>query len=85
MLLHMGHKVRRSPVHAPEYQSLLARLREARRMAGLTQAEVAKALKRPQSYVTKCETGERRIDPIDLQKFAKLYHRPLSYFLPRVG
>jgi len=78
-------KTRRSPVHTPEYRHLLGRLREARRTAGLTQVEVAKALKRPQSYVTKCELGERRIDPIDLQRFAKLYHKPLSYFLPRIG
>jgi transcriptional regulator with XRE-family HTH domain len=78
-------KTRRSPVHTPEYRHLLTRLREARRKAGLTQVEVAKALKRPQSYVTKSELGERRIDPIDLQRFAKLYHKPLSYFLPRIG
>ena len=76
---------RRSPVHSPEYRYLLYRLREARRKAGLTQVEVTKALKRPQSYVTKCELGERRMDPIDLQRFAKLYRRPLSYFLPRIG
>jgi transcriptional regulator with XRE-family HTH domain len=78
-------KIRRSPVYTPEYRYVLGRLREARRKAGLTQVEVAKALKRPQSYVTKCELGERRLDPIDLQRFARLYHKPLSYFLPRIG
>jgi len=78
-------KSRRSPVHTPAYQYLLRRLRKARLTAGLTQVEVASALKRPQSFVTKSELGERRIDPIDLQRFAKLYDRPLSYFLPRAG
>ena len=60
----MGHaKQRRSAVHRAEYQYLLKRLRAARRQAGLTQVQVAKALGRPQSFVTKCELGERRIDP----------------------
>lgn len=74
-------KRRRSAVHSPEYQYLLERLREARLKAGLTQVQVARALGRHQSYVTKCELGERRIDPIDLQRFAKLYRKPFSYFL----
>jgi len=80
----MGHaKQRRSAVHRAEYQYVLKRLRAARRQAGLTQVQVAKALGRPQSFVTKCELGERRIDPVDLQRFANLYRKPLSFFLPR--
>ncbi len=75
-------KRRRSAVHTTDYRYLLKRLREARRQAGLTQVQVAKALGRPQSFVTKCELGERRIDPVDLQRFAKLYRKPLSFFLP---
>ena len=74
-------KRRRSAVHTTDYRYLLKRLREARRQAGLTQVQVAKALGRPQSFVTKCELGERRIDPVDLQRFAKLYRKSLSFFL----
>jgi len=85
VLLHMEHaRRRRSAVHSREYQFLLKRIREARRQAGLTQVQVAKALNRSQSYVTKCELGERRLDPIDLQRFAKLYGRPIIHFLPRI-
>jgi transcriptional regulator with XRE-family HTH domain len=69
-------------VHNPNYKYLLARLREARKRAGLTQVEVAKTLGRTQAWVSKCELGERRIDPLDLQAFAQLYRRPFSYFLP---
>lgn len=79
---HRPHR-RRSAVHSAEYQYLLKRLRDARHQAGLTQVQVAKALRRHQSFVTKCELGERRIDPIDLLRFAKLYRRTLSFFLPR--
>ena len=83
MLLPMEHgRRRRGAVHTSAYQYLLKRLREARVRAGLTQVQVARALGRHQSFVTKCELGERRLDPIDLQRFAKLYDRPLSYFLP---
>ena len=74
---------RRPSIHRTAYQFLLRRLRTARLDAGMTQVEVARALKRPISYVSKCELGERRIDPVDLQEFATLYQKPLTYFLPR--
>jgi transcriptional regulator with XRE-family HTH domain len=74
----------RSAVHTPEYQYLLRQLRQAREARGLTQVAVAQALGRHQSFVTKSELGERRLDPIDLARFAKLYRKPLSYFLPKV-
>lgn len=49
--------------------------------AGLTQAQVAAALHRPQSFVSKCEAGERRVDAIELADFARLYRQPVEYFL----
>ncbi len=59
--------------HADDYWELLARLRAARKAAGLTQVVVAEALGKPQSFVSKVETGERRIDPVELSWFAELY------------
>src|SRR5262245_46409156 len=47
--------------------------------AALTQAQVASALQRPQSFVSKCEFGERRIDVIELDEFARLYRKPISF------
>jgi predicted transcriptional regulator len=41
-------------------------LREVRRQANLTQEQVAKRLKRPQSFVSKCESGERPVDVVEL-------------------
>jgi len=49
-------------------QDLLARVRQARK---LTQAEVARRLKRPQSFVAKYEGGERRLDVIEFVDVAK--------------
>jgi transcriptional regulator with XRE-family HTH domain len=69
------------PIYTPEYQRMRGRLREARRAAGLTQETVAKHFDKPQSFVSKVETGERRIDPTELEKFAKLYMKPLCFFL----
>ena len=60
---------------------MLCRLREARITAGLTQVQVAEKLGRTQAFVSKCELGERRIDPVDLADFARLYRRSLIYFL----
>jgi transcriptional regulator with XRE-family HTH domain len=79
----MARARRPSAIYDPDYQSLILRVREAREEAGLTQEEVAKALDRPLSFVSKCELGERRIDPIDLKKFAKLYKKPIEFFYKR--
>ena len=64
------------------YQVFLVRLHQAREGAGMTQVEVARALGKPQSYVSKCESGERRVDVVELDEFARLYRKSLEYFLP---
>lgn len=51
--------------HTARYKRLRAALREARKAAGLTQAEVGERLGRPQSYVNKYESGERRLDVVE--------------------
>lgn len=62
-----------SPTRTAHYQAFLLRLRAARKRAQLTQSEVALRLKKPQSYVSKCESGERRIDATEVVAFADLY------------
>jgi hypothetical protein len=42
---------------------------------------VARSLRRPQSFVSKCESGERRVDVVELQDFARLYGKPLDFFV----
>jgi transcriptional regulator with XRE-family HTH domain len=71
-----------TPVNAPDYQQLLERLRTARRMRELTQVEVARQLGQAQSYVSKCESGERRLDALELFRFAELYNLSVYFFLP---
>ncbi len=67
--------------YSARYKRFLGRLRAARLQAGLTQVEVAAALRRPQSFISKCESGERRVDVVELEDFARLYRKPVAFFL----
>lgn len=57
--------------HKPEYKKLLEELIAARKEADITQQALAKSLKKPQSFVSKYEQGERRLDVIELTKIAE--------------
>lgn len=52
-------------VHSSEQAAFCALMVAARKQAGLTQHELARRLKRPQSFVAKYEGGERRIDVVE--------------------
>jgi transcriptional regulator with XRE-family HTH domain len=56
-------------VSSKKYKLFLRELVKARRQAGVTQVELAKRLKATQTFVSKCERGERRIDVIELREF----------------
>lgn len=62
------------------YVAFRRRLRAARSKAGLTQTEASRRLGKPQSFVSKCETGERRVDAVELRAFARVYGVPISFF-----
>ncbi len=57
-------------LRSPGHLALMAALKQARLDAGLTQAELANRLKRPQSFVAKYENGERRIEVVELVEIA---------------
>ena len=52
-----------------DYETFLRRLRGARLGAGLTQAQLAERLGQTQSFVSKCERGERRLDLVEARAF----------------
>jgi transcriptional regulator with XRE-family HTH domain len=54
-----------------EYAALCRLLRETRAKAGLTQVELAEKIGETQSYVSKVERGERRLDLVQLQVFCR--------------
>lgn len=68
-------------IRTSEYQQVVERLKQARLDVGLTQKEVSEKIKKPQSYVSKVEAGEQRVDIIELKLFANLYKKKLDYFL----
>ena len=57
-------------LRSPRHDRLRAVLKRARKEQGLTQQELATRLKRKQSFVTKYETGERRLDVIEFLEIA---------------
>jgi len=62
-------------------KALSEKLKLARENAGMTQAEAARLLKKPQWFVSRCENGQRKIDVTELMAFAEIYHIDLSRFL----
>lgn len=68
-------------IYSKSHRTIVARLRQARVAAGLRQIDVAKKLREQQSYVSRCESGDHRLDVVELQAFAQLYGKPLSYFV----
>lgn len=51
------------------YEVFLRELRKAREKAGLTQTQLADRLGQTQSFVSKCERGERRLDVVEVRAF----------------
>ena len=60
-------------IFSPRYDAFLELLKEARQKAGLTQREAAQKMDRSQSYIAQSETGERRVDVIELLDFLDAY------------
>jgi transcriptional regulator with XRE-family HTH domain len=65
---------------AERFRKLLIAAREE---SGLTQVQVAGKLKKPQSYVSKIERGERRLDVIEFFELAEVFKIDPLEFLRR--
>ena len=57
--------------HNDDYRTFLAVLRDARKKQRVTQGDMAERLGNTQSFVSKCERGERRIDLVEFVEFAE--------------
>ena len=68
-------------IYTKDYKEIINRLKRARIDIGLSQHVVAAKLGKPQSYISKIERGERRIDVVELKAFARLYKKSLDYFV----
>ncbi len=75
-----SRKARTAPFQAT-YEAFLQKLRSTRVEVGLTQREVSEKLGLSHSFLNKCETGERRVDVMELIQLAQLYGKPPQFFL----
>ncbi len=71
-------------IYSKEYKTFLKRLKARRLELGKTQVEVAKTLKKPQSFVSKIESGERRLDPLELKAIASLYGVSVDWLVENI-
>jgi transcriptional regulator with XRE-family HTH domain len=68
-------------IFTDRHKYLVGQLIKARKKAKLKQADVAKKLGRTQSYISKIESGQRRIDTVQLKEFAAIYKKKIDFFL----
>ena len=68
-------------IKSKEYKAFIKKLIKARLASSLRQIDVAKEMKRPQSYISRVESGEYRLDVMEIKHFAKLYKKSVDYFI----
>lgn len=61
----------KKPLNSKEHKILLEMLYQLRVSSGLRQSDLADLLKTPQSFISKLESGERRIDLVELRTILK--------------
>ncbi len=68
-------------LYSKEYKRLVQKLKKARLECGLNQVAVGKLLKKDQTFISKVEAGQYRLDAIQLSLFAKIYKKNINHFL----
>ena len=71
-------------VYSEEYQLVINALKKARKEKGITQAQLAEALGKPQSFIAKVESGERRLDVVEFVHLARLVEVDMSSVLNEI-
>ena len=72
-------------IYTKEYSAFVEVLIAARRSRGLTQAALAERLNKPQSFVSKCESGERRMDIVEFFAVCKILEKDPAVLLKEMG
>jgi ribosome-binding protein aMBF1 (putative translation factor) len=68
-------------IYSARYRAFLQVLKTARQDAGLTQIQLARKIGETQTFVSKCERGERRIDIVELSTFCRAFGVNLKQFV----
>jgi transcriptional regulator with XRE-family HTH domain len=70
-------------IYSQQYAQFLQLLRAVREESGFTQADLASRLGATQSFVSKCERGDRRLDVVELRAWCAALEIPFLKFLRR--
>ncbi len=62
-------------------QQIRSQLKRMRHELNMTQADVAEKLGKDQVYISNCESGRRRLDPIEFMAFASIYGTTIDEIL----
>jgi len=68
-------------IYATEYWIFIKKLKSIREEAGVTQSQLAERLGETQTFVSKCERGERRMDIIELKSWCEALGLSLIAFV----
>ncbi|WP_010069396.1 helix-turn-helix transcriptional regulator [Rhizobium sp. CIAT894] len=71
-------------LHSKRQEVLVAAIAEQRRAKGLSQAQVAKALGRHQPFIANIESGERRVDLLELLALADIIELDVHALIDRL-
>lgn len=71
-------------IFSKDHKYTVGQLKKSRLEAGLDQAEVARLLGKTQSHISRIEAGQRRLDIVQLKEFARIYKKPLDFFIKKL-
>ena len=72
-------------IYQERYLRLINTLIQARKNAGLTQAQVAEKLSKPQSYIAKIEGADRKLDVVEFVELCETIHQDPSELIKVLG
>lgn len=78
------HGVMEKSIYSAEYRRLYELLRQLREDAGVRQVDLAEQLGVPQSFISKYESGERRLDVIETSAIARALGTTLADVVRRL-
>ncbi len=71
-------------LYSNEHNELRKLLKQVRLGAGLRQEDLARLVGKPQSFISKCESGERCLDLLELRQVCQAVGVPLKEFVNRL-
>lgn len=74
----------RKSLYSPEHEAIRLLLRQIRLGAGLQQRELSERLGKPQSFVSRYESGQRRLDLLELRQICQVIGISLTEFVERL-